>query len=171
MAMANETAHFVQPCVVVVSRTFPAPRELVFQAWTSAEHVKNWFCPACFTVPEAEVEFRVGGAFNVCMRGPDGHDNWTRGRYSEIDPPNRLVLDMDVIGPGDQTVVRAHTVVSFAEVAGGTRMEVRQTYTLLVPDAEQMIQGAPEGWEQTLDRLEREVARMQDPALGRSLQK
>jgi uncharacterized protein YndB with AHSA1/START domain len=62
-----------------VSRLFSAPRETVFTAWSSADHIKRWFCPDGYSVPDAKVEMRVGGAFEVCMRSPEGVDHWTRG--------------------------------------------------------------------------------------------
>jgi uncharacterized protein YndB with AHSA1/START domain len=146
---------------LVVSRVFPAPRELVFQAWSSAEHLRRWFCPAGYSVPEALVEFRVGGAFDICMRSPEGLDHWTRGRYTEIVPHTRLVIDMHAVTQQDRPLFRAYTIVTLADEAGGTRLEVTQSYTILDPAASPMIQGAPQGWSQTLDRLEFEVERMQ----------
>src|SRR5437588_387448 len=98
MTIANEITPDAQPHPLVVSRTFPASRELVFQAWSSADHLKRWFCPAGYTVPQAQVEFRVGGAFNICMRSPEGQDHWTKGQYAEIVPNTRLVIDMTVVG-------------------------------------------------------------------------
>ena len=77
MAKKSNSPPGAQP--LVVSRVFAAPRELVFQAWSSAEHLRRWFCPAGYSVPEALVEFRVGGAFDICMRSPAGLDHWTRG--------------------------------------------------------------------------------------------
>lgn len=145
---------------LVISRTFPVSRDWVFQAWSTAEHIKRWFCPAHFTVPDAKVEFRVGGAFDVCMRAPNGQDHWSRGHFVEIVPNTRLVIDMNVVDADNRPLMHAHTVVTFAEECGGTRMEVTQTHTPLAPIAEQMIQGAPEGWKQTLDKLERVAASM-----------
>ena len=150
----------VQREPLVVSRRFPAPRKLVFQAWSSAEHLRHWFCPAGYTVPDARIEFRVGGAFEICMRSPEGQDHWTRGRYTEIVPDTRLVIDMNAVGDRDQPLFRAYTVVNFIDDTGGTRLEVKQTYTVFDPAALPMIQGAPQGWSQTLDRLELEVARI-----------
>jgi uncharacterized protein YndB with AHSA1/START domain len=154
----------VQPEPLVVSRMFRAPRKLVFQAWSSAEHLRHWFCPAGYTVPDARIEFRVGGAFEICMRSPEGRDHWTRGRYTEIVPDARLVIDMNAVGDRDQPLFRAYTIVNFIEEADGTRLEVNQRYTVFDPAATPMIQGAPRGWSQTLDRLEIEVARMQRSA-------
>lgn len=163
--MMNKEPPSTQP--LVVSRLFPASRELVFRAWSSAEHLRRWFCPKGYSVPEAEVEFRVGGAFNICMRSPQGQNHWTRGRYTEIVPCSRLVIDMNAVGEEDRPLFRALTVVSFADEAGGTRLEVMQSYTIFDPLAAQMIQGAPQGWDQTLDRLEHEVARIQKSSPAR----
>jgi uncharacterized protein YndB with AHSA1/START domain len=145
-----------------LSRLFSAPRAIVFKAWCSADHVKHWFCPAAFTIPEAKVEFRVGGAFEVCMRGPDGAEHWTRGRFTEIVPVSRLVIVMDAFDRNGRHVFIANTTVTFADDAGGTKMDVVQAYTLLDPAGLPMIEGAPAGWGQTLDRLEAEIARMEE---------
>ena len=161
MTLPNQDALGVQPRPLVLSRVFPASRELVFRAWSSAEHLKHWFCPTGYTVPEAKVEFRVGGDFNICMRSPEGQDHWTKGHYAEIVPHTRLVIDMSAVGERDKPLFRAYTVVTFADEADGTRLEVTQSYTLFEPLAAPMIQGAPRGWGQTLDRLEQEVARIQ----------
>jgi uncharacterized protein YndB with AHSA1/START domain len=162
MAKTSNSPPVAQP--LVVSRLFPAPRERVFQAWSSAEHLRRWFCPAGYSVPEAVVEFRVGGAFDICMRSPEGVDHWTRGRYTEIVPHTRLVIDMHAVAEHDRPLFRAYTIVCLADEAGGTRLEVTQSYTLLDPAALPMIQGASQGWSQTLDRLEHEVERMQKPS-------
>ncbi|AMP37294.1 SRPBCC family protein [Ralstonia solanacearum] len=160
MTTANENATDLQARPLVVSRTFPVPRAWVFKAWTSAEHIRRWFCPAGFSVPQAEIDFRVGGVFNVCMRSPEGQDHWTRGHYTEIVPDTRLVIEMSVVDDQGKPLFHAHTVATFTDAQGGTRLEVTQRYTVLVPSAEAMLQGAPKGWEQTLDRLAREAARM-----------
>jgi uncharacterized protein YndB with AHSA1/START domain len=136
-----------------VSRVFAAPRERVFAAWSTAEHVKHWFCPQMFTVPEAHVDFRVGGVFEVCMRAPDGTDHWSRGHFVEIIPNARLAIEMGVFGQDGSMLFSAHTAVTFEEDRGGTRMSVTQSYTLLQPIAEQMVKGARQGWAETLDRF------------------
>ncbi len=145
-----------------LSRSFPARRATVFKAWSSADQVKRWFCPAGFSIPEAKVQMRVGGAFEVCMRSAEGVDYWTRGRFTEVAPFDRLVIEMDAIGEGDRRFFTAHTVVTFAEDPTGTRMEVVQTYTMHDVAGLPMVQGAPQGWIQTLDRLQAELARPQD---------
>jgi len=166
MAKTNEKPAGTQPGALQISRIFTAPRELVFRAWSSADHLQHWFCPAGYTVPKAKIEFRVGGAFHICMRSPQGVEHWSKGQYVEIVPHSRLVIDMNAIGEQDKPLFRAYTEVSFADEHGATRLEVRQSYTLFEPLAGQMIQGAAQGWAQTLDRLEQEVARMQKAESG-----
>jgi uncharacterized protein YndB with AHSA1/START domain len=170
MAKANEKPEGARTSTLTVSRTFTAASDLVFRAWSSAEHLKRWFCPEVYTVPEAEVEFRVGGAFDICMQSPQGQRHWTRGRFVEIVPNKRLVIEMEVPDDEGKTLFRALLEADFSMDHGVTRLEVRQTFTILDPRAAPMIQGAPMGWQQTLDRLEREVARIQQlPPASRSV--
>src|SRR5271168_1964382 len=121
----------VEPAPLRVSRVFSAPRETVFKAWSSADHIKRWFCPDGYSVPEAKVEMRVGGAFEVCMRSPEGVDHWTRGMFTEVAAPERLVVDLHVIDPrGGGPLFSAHTEVNFIEKGrSDTLMEVVQTYS------------------------------------------
>ena len=166
MTKVDERRAAVQPAPVRISRLFAAPREIVFRAWSSAEHVKRWFCPTGYTVPEATVELRPGGRFEVCMRSPEGVDHWTRGAFTEVVIPERLTIDHYVVDPcGGGPLFSAVTDVRFIDKAReGTLIEVVQTYTLTgEAQAEQMIKGAPEGWRQTLDKLDAEVERMKRP--------
>jgi uncharacterized protein YndB with AHSA1/START domain len=162
----------VRPTPLRVARVFSAPRETVFRAWSSADHVKRWFCPAGYSVPEATVEMRVGGAFEVCMRSPEGVDHWTRGAFTEVVASERLAIDHHVVDPcGGGPLFTAYTEVTFSHHAsGGTLMEVVQTYSFpSAAHAEQMIKGAPEGWRQTLDKLEAEVSRMENGGVIRTV--
>lgn len=161
MATATETSPAAQRQSLTVSRAFNAPRDLVFKAWSAAEHLKHWFCPQGFIVPECEVEFRPGGKFDLCMRAQDGSmEHWIRGHYVEITPHSRIVVDMTVVSNTGTPLFNAHTSVGFATVCGGTEMTVTQRYTLIDPSAGSFTQGAEQGWAQTLDRLEKEVARI-----------
>jgi uncharacterized protein YndB with AHSA1/START domain len=156
---------------LIVSRLFPASPEQVFRAWSSAEHVKQWFCPKHYSIPQANIEFHVGGAFDVCMQSAQNQLHWTRGKFVEIVPNTRLVIDMTALGDDSRALFRAYTVVSFKqELGGSTTMEVRQTYTLFEQAAEAMIGGATQGWRETLERLEKEVARIKSaPPVLRSV--
>ena len=94
--------------------------------------IKRWFCPDGYSVPEATVEMRVGGAFEVCMRSPEGLEHWTKGTFTEVGAPERLAIDHRVIDPcGGGPLFSAVTEVDFIDKgAGHTLMEVVQTYRL-----------------------------------------
>ncbi len=164
MAQANETkpGAALQPPPLRISRVFHAPRETVFRAWSSADHVKHWFSPETYTVSQATVDMREGGRFEVCMRSPSGQEHWTRGTFKEVTPHTRLVIDMHALDNDGKPIFRAYTEVNFADALGGTRMDVVQTYTFSNPSlGAPMVAGAAEGWRTTLDKLEKEVVRMQ----------
>ena len=60
-----------------ITRIFDAPRELVWKAWTNPEMFRKWWGPKGFTCPVSRIDFRVGGKYLSCMRGPDGKDYWS----------------------------------------------------------------------------------------------
>ncbi len=80
-----------KPGEFVITRTFDAPRSLVWQVWTEAEHMKQWYGPKEVTTPVAKMDFRPGGMFHYCMQTPDGHKMWGKAVYREITPPERVV--------------------------------------------------------------------------------
>jgi len=131
---------------LVITRTFDAPRRLVFAAWSKPENLAHWWGPKGFTLPKCEVDFRPGGLFHFVMRGPDGKDYPFRGSYLEIVEPERIVFQGVIHDePGHQV----WTTVTFAEENGKTHLTVQQTYSF-ESDA---TRGAPDGWKQTLERL------------------
>ena len=150
-----------QPPPLRLSRVLHARPETVFKAWSTAEHVQRWFCPETFSVPHATVQMHVGGTFDVCMRSPAGEEHWVRGRFVEVVPHTRLMIDMHCTDGAGEKLFRAFTEIDFADALGGTRMDVVQSYTLIDPSKAWMVAGAPDGWRSTLDKLEKAVVRMQ----------
>ncbi len=76
---------------ICMTRTFDAPRELVFDAWTSCAHLPHWMGPEVMQMIACEIDLRVGGAWRFVWRGPDGFELGLGGVYQEIVPPERLV--------------------------------------------------------------------------------
>ncbi len=74
-----------------LSRVLHARRETVFKVWSSAEHVKRWFAPETYTVPQATVQMHAGGLFELCMRSPAGEEHWIRGRSISCRPTRSLI--------------------------------------------------------------------------------
>src|SRR3954462_7791057 len=78
---------------IVITRTFAAPRALVFEAWTRAEQVARWWDPSRVPLAACEIDLRPGGAFRFVNAGPAGPGHAFAGVYREIEPPSRLVFE------------------------------------------------------------------------------
>jgi uncharacterized protein YndB with AHSA1/START domain len=76
---------------ILISRVVDAPRDLVFKAFTDPKHLIQFWGPKGFNCAYCEVDLRVGGAFRIQMRGPDGINYPATGTYRDIDPPKRIV--------------------------------------------------------------------------------
>lgn len=136
---------------VVITRTIAAPRERVFEAWTEERHLAEWFGPDGFTTSTRSFDFRVGGAWDFTMHGPDGTDylNWIEWR--EIAPPERIRY---VQGSRADDPDSFETTVSFRVVAGGTELTLRSEFRTRAQRDDVVEKfGAIEGGEQTLGRL------------------
>ena len=77
---------------IVITRRFSAPRALVFDMWTKAEHVTHWWDPNRLPLAECVIDLRPGGAFRFVNAGPHGVGHAFAGTYREIDPPATLVF-------------------------------------------------------------------------------
>ena len=78
---------------LIITRVFDAPGELVFDAWTKAEHLRHWQgAPRGFTTTTEKSDIRPGGGFRICMRSPEGVEHRLEGLYQEIIKPERLVF-------------------------------------------------------------------------------
>jgi uncharacterized protein YndB with AHSA1/START domain len=79
--------------VVRIERTFDAPAEEVFDAWTSEEVLRRWFhAGPDWETPSAAVDLRVGGTVRITMRSPDGTEVEAWGEYTVIERPHRLAF-------------------------------------------------------------------------------
>ena len=145
--MTDQSGH-----VVRIERTFEAPAEDVFDAWTSPEVMRRWFRPfPDWGTPEAEVDLRVGGKVRVVMRGPDGREVEAQGEYTLIDRPHRLVMNWIFDDePSNQQLIE----LSFSESEGSTtvRLVNSRISTAERRDAQDW------GWRGCLDELERELS-------------
>jgi uncharacterized protein YndB with AHSA1/START domain len=75
----------------IISRTFDAPRKLVWQAFTEAERLKQWFGPKGFTPDVSKIDLRPGGTHHYRLKGPDGAMIWGKWVFREIVPQQRIV--------------------------------------------------------------------------------
>jgi len=124
-----------------IERTFDAPRDLVFQAWTEKDHMIKWWGPAGFTIPRCEIDLREGGRYRTTMREPDGTDHIVAGVYREISPPEKLAFTWawEENGvPGHEMLV----TVDFEEDGDKTRLTLTHTGF----ENEESREGHNQGW-------------------------
>jgi uncharacterized protein YndB with AHSA1/START domain len=146
---------------VEIDRTFDAPRELVWQAFTDPERVKQWWGPQGFDCPAAFVDLRVGGSFRFAMRGPDGQTIWSGGVFREIVPLERFVAAMMSLDEHGDELPRpdggasgdwqedALFTVALADLPGGkTKLTMRQEGMPV-----EFVEGAIAGSNSSLDKL------------------
>jgi uncharacterized protein YndB with AHSA1/START domain len=131
---------------LVLTRTFDAPRKLVFKAWTDPKHLAQWWGPRGFATSIREMDVKPGGGWHYSMRAPDGKEYPFDGVYLEVVEPEKLVFDGTIHGEPGQ---RVWTEVTFIEVGNKTQIKVRQLFSF-ESDA---TRGAPIGWSQQLDRF------------------
>ena len=107
---------------LVITRTFDAPRPLVWEVFTDPKHLPNWHAgPKGFTMPVCEIDLRPGGAWRYGWRNPQGREFIVSGTYSEVDPPKRFVQVMQA--NGEQT-----NTTTFTAENGRTTVTVTQLF-------------------------------------------
>src|SRR5712664_3591203 len=89
---------------LVLERVVDVPREVVWAAWTTPEHVKKWFTPAPWTTTDCEIDLRPGGIFRTDMRSPEGQTFPNVGCFLEI-VPNRKLVWTNALAPGYRPAV------------------------------------------------------------------
>ena len=158
----------------VISRTFDAPRDLVWTCFTDAEHLKHWWGPKGFTVTHAKVDLRPGGTYHYAMKAPDGSTIWGKFVFREIAGPERMVFVnsfSDEAGgttrhPGHASwPLEMVTVFTFEDVGGGkTRFTTRWTALNASPEEQKTFDthhdSMRQGWTGTLDQLQAYLARV-----------
>ncbi len=138
---------------LVITRTFDAPRTLVFKAWSAAEHMVRWLGPKDYTAPHCTMDFRVGGAYRACIRSPEGKEYWMRGIYREIVAPERIVFTFSWEEEGERGRENLVTI-TFAEQGNKTRMTFRQAFFESVSERD----SHNGGWTSCFDRLAQYLA-------------
>ena len=156
---------------LVLERVVDVPRELVWLAWTTPEHLKKWFTPLPWKTIDCEIDLRPGGSFRTVMLSPDGQQFPNTGCYLEVVANERLVWT-NALGPGFRPALQSPRDATgcvhfaFTAVVSLERSGTGTKYTALVMHAdeagrkehEQM--GFSEGWGTALDQLVAVVGKM-----------
>ena len=142
---------------IVLTREFDAPRELVFEAHSKAEHMRQWWGPRKYEIPLCEIDFRPGGTWRMVHRGPDGEEFGFHGEYREIVAPEKIVWTFEFEGaPGNVSVETA----TFEERDGKTILTASAVYDSVEARDAMLQTGMEDGAAETYDRLAEYLATM-----------
>lgn len=158
----------------LIEREFDAPRQLVWDAWTKAEHLARWFGPKGSALKVGALEFKPGGVFHYGIKMPDGLELWGKWVFREIVPPEKLVL-ISSFADAKQGVARhplsatwpleTLSTTTFAEKKGKTTMALRWIpYNATEIERQTFENGRPsmtQGWGGTIDKLTAYLAEIQ----------
>ncbi len=134
---------------LTIKRTFNAPIQLVWDAWTQAEHITRWWGPKGMETEVVAHDFRVGGQWKYIMQMPDGTEFIAEGEYAEIMAPTKLITSAD-FRPMTEGVVLEVLLEAEGE-------QTHFTFNVIHPSEEyckqQEAMGFYNGWGSTFDRL------------------
>lgn len=146
---------------IVLTRTFQAPRRLVWEAMTDPARMRRWMLPPPgWTLTVCEVEPRVEGALRLAWKSDDAHPAMTLdGVFTEFAPHERMVHTETMrLGSGEvvHALVEAH---EFAETGGVTAMRISQTYESKDGRDGALASGMDQGMESCYQQLDALIAR------------
>ncbi|TCI36431.1 MULTISPECIES: SRPBCC domain-containing protein [Exiguobacterium] len=159
----------VEGKTLVVERSFKAPRELVFEAFSSPAHLEAWWGPAGWKTDIRTFEFEPGGTWHYCMTCVDedqvdyvGMESWGKATFLEIDPHSRIVY-LDAFADEAGNVNPDFPVMTitneFIDIPDGTLLVSRSEFTDDAALKQVVEMGAVEGFSSQLDRLNAIVSR------------
>jgi uncharacterized protein YndB with AHSA1/START domain len=172
--MSTQTMSAPPPALnpFVISRTFAAPRDVVWKAWTERARLMQWFGPKGFTMPAAKLDFRPGGTFHYCLCSADGNEMWGKFVYREIAAPGRIVL-VNSFSDEDGGLTRHPfaptwplemlSTATFIEQEGKTKLTVEWSPLNPTDEERKTFEGShdgmKQGWTGTFEQLEAFLAK------------
>ena len=158
MVLASKVEQEVEDEVLLLSRSFDAPPELVFRLWADPAHRVRWWGPSGMAASRCEVDFRVGGAWRVTMQAQNGFEHPVHGVFTEIEAPRRLCFTYINEADGHEMLVE----MDFEPEGDGTRMHFRQAPFLDTGERD----GHGYGWTSTLSILATYARKVRDAGGG-----
>jgi len=141
---------------LVLERVVDVSPELVWEAWTRPEHLREWFVPKPWTTTECEIDLRPGGIFRTVMQSPDGEAHPGVGCYLEVVPRERLVWTAALLPgyrPAPDPDLSFTAIITLQPEGSGTRYTATAIHK--APDDRKRHEemGFHEGWGTALDQL------------------
>ena len=138
---------------LVITRTFDAPIELIYKAWTDPAMIVNWWGPQGFTNPVCEVDARPGGSIRIHMRAPDGTVYPMTGVFESLVEPTKIIFLSAALRNG-KPMFEIRNIITLAPTdEGRTVLTLQATVTMAEEDTAKYLDGMEMGWTQSLDKL------------------
>ncbi|MEM7299028.1 MAG: SRPBCC domain-containing protein [Bacteroidota bacterium] len=134
---------------ITIKRTFDAPIDLVWKAWTQADHIVKWWGPKGIHTEIVTHEFKIGGKWKYIMAMPNGHDFIAEGEYIEISAPNKLVTSANFLPMTEGVIME----VLLEENEGQTDFTFHVIHETEEYKLQQEKMGVYNGWGSVFDRL------------------
>lgn len=149
---APQNAPTASDLAIAITRTFDAPREAVFAAWTDPTQFSRWLGPGDIQAEVVALDPRVGGAYRIVMhRVPGGGHSAVRGTYREVEPPSRLVFTWAWEEDAETHPAGHETLVTLTLRALGNRTELTLRHERF--DSEKSRDSHNHGWNACFDKL------------------
>lgn len=136
--------------IITMKRTLNAPINLVWEAWSKAEHIINWWSPEGMEVDVIEHEFKVGGKWKYIMKMSDGKEFISEGEYIEIVELTKIITSANF-----KPMTEGVTLESLFKENGD---KTEFTFNVVHPTEEYCLaqekMGIYNGWGSAFDRLE-----------------
>ncbi len=151
---------------VMLEKTYDASPEMVWQAWTDPEMLKQWWGPDNVTIPECEVDLKVGGKFYIVMEageamGPYKGTKWPMtAEFTAVEPNAKLSYNAKAWTEGqeEEMAIEQTTDITFTEENGKTKVTVHAAIHKTGPGAGMAVQGMQAGFTQQLEKLQKFLA-------------
>ncbi|MDQ6926535.1 MAG: SRPBCC domain-containing protein [Candidatus Eremiobacteraeota bacterium] len=134
---------------LVLRRTYRAPRQQVFDAWTKPQLAATFLGPGDVTVPEIEMDVREGGTYRIVMLMPDGERFNVSGTYRDVRAPERLSMTWRWEEDNPAEEYDSLLTLNFNEVADGTELVLEHEQLATVESRDRHA----DGWGKILDEL------------------
>lgn len=138
---------------MTIRRTFNAPRERVFEAWTDPEQIQQWWGPEGFTIPHCEMDVRPGGDFRIDMEAPDGTIYPDEGTFHEVVEPERLVITSRAFEEDGDYQLEVHNTITFTDRNGKTELTLQAEVIRATDEMAGPLSGMELGWSQSFEKL------------------
>jgi uncharacterized protein YndB with AHSA1/START domain len=148
--MENEADRILQ-----ITDTLNAPIELVWQVWTIADHVANWWGPNGFTNTISVMDVNEGGEWRLTMHGPNGTDYANRSIFKEIVPLKKIVFEH--YNPHFMATVLFEPYGDKTHLSWTMLFDTPEMYETIVK-----VHKADEGQKQNVEKLKRYLDKMRE---------